>query len=99
MYDLSLNPYFWLVYFSLAVAMGYWNYRRGHHFMIGVFVSSLLTPVAGLLFNIFAKPNTDLMRKRARPVKCPSCGEDTPAHKTRCIHCGKRLKEKNVDSR
>jgi ribosomal protein L40E len=95
MNTLAANPYFWLAYFALAFAMGYWNYRKGHNLMIGFFISLLLTPVTGLLFNIFAKPNREVLRKRdaasMKPIRCASCGEMIPAKSTKCRKCGARV--------
>lgn len=93
--SLSENPYFWLVYFSIAAGMGYWNWRKGHSFPIGMFVSVLLTPVAGLLFNLFSKPNKAALRDRAKAAppsqRCPSCNAPVPDAAKRCKSCGKKL--------
>jgi hypothetical protein len=97
---LAANPYFWLTYFVLAFAMGYWNYRKGHNLMIGVFISLLLTPLTGLLFNIFTKSNREVIRQRntasMKPVRCASCGEMIPAKSNKCRKCGALVGEKKM---
>jgi DNA-directed RNA polymerase subunit RPC12/RpoP len=96
--NLSANPYFWLVYFILAFVMGYWNYLKGHNLMIGFFISVVFTPLTGLLFNIFAKPNKEVLRRRAaasvKPVRCASCGEKIPAKSYKCSKCGAKVEKK-----
>jgi DNA-directed RNA polymerase subunit RPC12/RpoP len=100
MNSLSTNPEFWLVYFIVAFAMGYWNYRKGHSLMIGFFISALFTPVVGLLFNIFAKPNNEVLRRRAaasvKPIRCSSCGEKIPAKSYKCPKCGVKVEKKKA---
>ena len=96
---LAGNSSFWVIYFLIAFAMGYWNYLRGHNLMIGFFISVLFTPVAGLLFNILAKPNNQVLRARekAKPTQCPSCGELMPAKMTKCRKCGERIPKPRKD--
>lgn len=97
--SISRNPYFWLCYFTIAAILGYWNYRKGHNFAIGMFISLLLTPITGLLFNIFGKKNTAELKRRAKNnsvvavnmTNCPSCNGTIPLDAKRCKHCGKKL--------
>ena len=95
---LSAKPVFWLIYFTVAFIMGYWNYRKGHNLMIGFFISVLFTPMTGLLFNIFAKKNIQVLRQReirsAKPVPCPECGKPVPLKEFKCGNCGARIKKK-----
>ena len=93
--SLSTNPLFWLIYFSIAAAMGYWNWRKGHSFPVGIFISVLLTPVAGLLFNLFAKKNSAALRNRIKKdpsgERCPSCNTPISPSAKRCKSCGRKF--------
>ena len=99
MNSLSTNPYFWLCYFTIASGMAYWNHRRGHSFIIGLFISVICTPVVALLFILFGKPNTAEIRKREKDrlaqspemMRCPSCTALIPKASARCKECGKKF--------
>jgi hypothetical protein len=95
--SLGSNPYFWLCYFAVAFAMGYWNYRKGHNLMIGFFISVVFTPITGLLFNIFAKSNKEVLRRREagsrKQIRCASCGAVIAAKSYKCTNCGTKVKQ------
>lgn len=98
--SISTNPWFWLAWFSIAALMGYWNYRKGHNFFIGMFISALVTPLVALLFLLFGKSNQTVLRQRKEKAggvrRCPSCNRAVPDNSRRCPNCGKKFKTEPI---
>jgi peptidoglycan/LPS O-acetylase OafA/YrhL len=48
--------FFLLMWFVLSFALGLWNHNRGNGFLIGFFLSFLLSPLIGFFIVVFTRP-------------------------------------------
>jgi hypothetical protein len=91
-----MNAMYVAAYGVLSILVGFWSWRRGHGFWLGLCFSLLLTPVLGSLMIVLAPTVVLVETARGTKRSCPHCYGLTRVEGQFCDLCGRSIARETV---